>query len=153
MEDVTLTASGVISFAEQLEDSSEEFYEMLAGRFPEDGERLLAFAKESRKNKVVVVRTYQETITDALEACFSFEGLDLRNYAADTVVPEAAGYSEALKVALALEDTAIRFYTEVAEHSESLLATIPRTLKRVARKRSKRKAELQSLLERATGDS
>jgi len=151
MENLMPTASGIISLAQRIEEGSAVFYDELAERFAESKESFLTFAKESRKNKVVVVRTYQETITDALEACFSFEGLDLRDYAVHTTLAAGLSYSEALKLALALEDTAIQFYTAVADRSQSLLATIPRALRRVAQRRSKRKIELESLF-RATGD-
>ena len=140
-----LTASSIISYVQDLEDRSAAFYGDLAKRFEQHGDVFLKAAAESKKNKVAVVRTYQETITDALEACFSFEGLDLASYTVDTALPEDISSGEALEVALALEDAAVRFYVEVAERSQALLATIPRAFRRVARKRSKRKDELQDL--------
>ena len=149
MEELSLTASAIISFVERLEDSSSVFYEGLADRWSENKETFLAFAKEAGKNKTLVVRTYQETITDALEACFSFEGLDLREYTVDTVLAEDASYADALGLAVELEEKASRFYLDVAERSESLLATIPRAFRRVAQKRSQRRLELQSLQDRA----
>jgi hypothetical protein len=45
-----------------------------------------------------------------------------------------------------MEDRACDFYLEVAERSESLLATIPRAFRRVAKKRNKRKARLERML-------
>ena len=51
----------------------------------------------------------------------------------------------AVALAIALEETAIAFYQDVAEASESLLATIPRAFKRVARTRRRRKDKLQAL--------
>ena len=141
-----LTASSIISYTQDLEDRSAAFYSELAKKHEEHRDTFLKFAVESEKNKVAVVRTYQETITDALEACFSFEGLDLAAYTVDTALPEDVSLAEALKVALALEDAAVCFYAEVAERSQALLATIPRAFQRVARKRSKRKENLLALL-------
>ena len=96
MDEQVVTASAVISFVENQEDSSAAFYEQLAARFEELGPKFSAFAKESKKIKVSVVRTYRETITDMLEACFSFEGLNLGGYVVDTTLAEVAGHVEAL---------------------------------------------------------
>lgn len=145
MKDLNVTASAIISFAEELEDSSSKFYEDLAERFAEERGRFLAFAKESKRNKTLVVRTYQETITDALEACFSFEGLDLKEYAVHTTLAEDTSHFDVLGIAIELEEKACKFYSDIAGRSESLLATIPRAFRRVAEKRSKRRLELQSL--------
>lgn len=150
MKASSVTASAIISLAQRIEDSSSVFYEGLAERWGEDKEMFLAFAKEGRKNKTLVTRTYQETITDALEACFSFEGLDLGDYEVETTLAEGAGYSEALGIAIALEEQACKFYLDVAERSESLLATIPMAFRRVAKKRSKR---LQTLRDKAAAGS
>jgi len=153
MGSMDITASAIISFSERLEEKSSAFYEELAERFAEHKEQLLAFAGEGEKNKTQVVRTYQETITDALEACFSFEGLDLGDYEVETTLAEGAGYPEALQLAIALEEKACAFYLDVAERSQPLLATIPGAFKRVARKRDRRKARLEALLGEAATDS
>ncbi|MGQ9494275.1 MAG: hypothetical protein ACUVR2_11025 [Anaerolineae bacterium] len=148
MEDLSVTAATIISFAERLEDTSAKYYEELAERFAEQKEKFLAFAKECRKNKVLVTRTYQETISDALEACFSFEGLGLKDYAVGELSTQDKSYAQALQAAVELEEKAERFYEDVAGRCGSLLATIPRAFQRVAEARSKRKQELQALVER-----
>ena len=147
MENLNVTASAIISFTEKLEDSSSAFYGELAERWAENKEVFLNFVKESGKNKTSIVRTYRETITDALEAGFSFEGLDLRDYAVKTTLAEDADYTDALGIAIELEEKACKFYLDVAERSKSLLATIPRAFKRVAKRRDARKLELQSMLD------
>lgn len=144
------TASAVISFTEKLEDYSSKFYEQLAEIYTENKEIFLAFSKESRKNKVLVIRTYQETITDALEACFAFKGLNLNDYTVETTLTEDTSYSDALKIAVKLEQNASKFYLDIAERSKSLLATIPRAFRKVAERRSNRKLKLKSLLENLT---
>jgi len=149
MEETNITASAVISFTQKLEDRSAEFYEQMAKTFAESEELFLNFTREDRKNKKLVTRTYQETITDALEACFAFEGLRLEHYAIETTLTTSTSYSEALEMAIELEDKACEFYLEVAERSQSLLATIPRAFKRVVKKRSKRKSKLQALRDQA----
>ncbi|MBC8235169.1 hypothetical protein H8E77_36960 [bacterium] len=147
MENLNVTASAIISFTEKLEDSSSAFYGDLAERWSENKETFLNFVKESGKNKTSIVRTYRETITDALEAGFSFEGLHLRDYAVETTLSEDANYTDDLGIAVELEEKACKFYLDVAECSKSLLATIPRAFKRVAKRRDARKLELQSMLD------
>jgi rubrerythrin len=149
MENSTLTASAIMSFAEKLEDDSLAFYQKLAERFDEGQETFLGFVKESKKNKTHLVRTYQETISDALEAMFSFEGLELPEYDLKTAVAEDIGFKEALGIALELEEKASNLYTQIAEQAQSLLATIPRAFSRVAKTRRARKEALQSMLDNA----
>lgn len=144
MTNMNVTAAAVISFAEKLEDDSATFYLGLAERFAE--KRFQGFASDSRKNKVQIVRTYQETVTDALETGFAFKGLDLEAFAANTELEAGITYQQALEQAVALEERAIQFHLDIAERGRSLLATIPGAFKRVAKKRARRKAELESLL-------
>jgi rubrerythrin len=149
-----VTASAIISFAEELEDRSTAFYEQLAEWFSEQQATFLGFAREGGKNKTLVVRTYRETISDALEACFSFEGVDLGAYRARTTgrlddVAESPDYAAALAAAIELEEQAVGFYQDVAKRSQSLMATIPMAFRRVAKTRDKRQRKLQSLLDEA----
>lgn len=149
VSDPVPTASAIISFSGKLEDESSKFYEKLAERFVQNKELFLSFAQESRKSKVLITRTYQETITDALEACFSFKGMRLEDYAAQMVLTEGTGYIDALKEAVELEEKACKFYLDAAECGKSLLATIPRAFKKVADVRNKRKFKITSLLDSA----
>jgi len=149
MEEPKATASAIINFAEKLEDDSSNFYERLAEKFAEMNRVFLSFAEESKKNKVLVTRTYRETITDALEACFSFEGLNLSNYVVKTILTDDTSYSDALRMAIEFEDKASKFYLDVAELSKSLLATIPTAFRKVADRRNSRKQALKSLLDKA----
>ena len=143
------TASAIISLVERLEDNATDFYQKLAQKYPENKETFLSFAEESKKNKVLVVRTYRETITDALEACFSFEGLNPKDYEAKATIGEKTSFPEALRIAIELEDKASKFYVKVAELSKNLLATIPAAFRKVAQKRNNRKQALESLLDKA----
>jgi rubrerythrin len=149
MGNSTLTASAIMSFAEKLEDDSSAFYETLAARFDEGREVFLGFAKESKKNKTHLIRTYQETISDALEAMFSFDGLALSAYDFETALAEDTSFKEALEMALEIEEDAAKLYSQIAEQAQSLLATIPRAFVRVAKKRRARKEILRPMLDRA----
>jgi hypothetical protein len=146
MEDANLTASLVVSFSEKLEDATTEFYETLAHRFAVRSYRFAQAAQDAQKHKIWLVRTYQETISDALEACFCFQGMNLRHHEVDLTLPEDAGLPLALQMAIDLEEKAIAFYQEVAERSQSLLATIPAAFKRVAKRRAARKQQWEGLL-------
>lgn len=148
MEERKMTTSAIISFAERLENESSEFYAKLAEMAKQDKEVFVAFAKEGRKNRNLIVRTYQETISDALEACFSFESLNLNEYSTETAITQETNYLHALEMALDLEQNASKFYTDLAECSTSLLATIPRAFKRVAETRKNRIPKLQEILDR-----
>ena len=150
MEETRATASAIINFAEKLEDDTFNFYQKLGGKFAQNKKEFISFAEESKKNKVLVVRTYRETITDALEACFCFEGLNLNNYAVRASLTVGKSYSDALRTAMELEDKGSKFYADVAELSKSLLATIPGVFRKVAEKRNSRKQVLKSLLDKAT---
>jgi rubrerythrin len=147
VSNVSLTTAAIIRFTEELEDRSSAFYEELTERWPEHKEPFQTYSRDSGKNKGWVIRTYQETISDALEANFCFEGLNLDDYVVRTTLAENTSYADALKRAIALEGMTCAFYREVAKRSESLLATIPMAFKRVAKKRGKRKVILESLLE------
>jgi rubrerythrin len=140
-----ITASAIISFSTDLEARSAAFYQALAERFPEQNAVFGRMAKDCSKSSTQVTRTYQETITDALEAGFSFAGISLADYEADTELPAEADLPQAVGQALALEETAITFYEAVAESSESLLATIPRAFRRVAKTRRRRREKLESM--------
>jgi rubrerythrin len=149
MEDFGVTTAAIIRFSEELEDQSSDFYAELAERWPEHQETFLAFSQDGGKNKTQIVRTYQETISDALEASYSFEGLNLADCKVDTALPAGTSYAADLEAAIALEDKACTFYGDVAERAESLLATIPRVFRRVVKKRSKRRDRLEGMLKEA----
>lgn len=140
-----ITASAIISFSTDLEARSEAFYNAMSARFPEQGATFSGMARDCAKSSTQVTRTYQETITDALEAGFSFAGISLADYEADTGLPPEADLPQAVGQALALEETAIAFYEDVAASSESLLATIPRAFRRVAKTRRRRREKLEAL--------
>lgn len=148
MEEPSATASAIISFAQRLENNSTKFYKELAEMYVQNRETFSAFAEESRKNRVLVTRTYQETISDAIEACFSFGGLNVNDYTVELTLTNYTRYPNALKKAIELEEKAVKFYSDIAERSKSLLATIPRAFRKVAERRDDRKLKLESLLDK-----
>ena len=138
------TASAVISFAKSLEDESAKFYEDLSQRYAEDKDVFLSFAKENRKNLVQIDRAYYGVITDAIESCFSFD-IEPDAYTVETALAEDASYSNALDKAIELEERIVKFYSDAAEQSKSLMADVPRAFMLIAKKRNNRVAKLRSL--------
>ena len=139
------TCSQVISLAKEFENESAKFYEELSRRYPGDADILLSFAGEDGKNIVQIERAYYEVISDAIEGCFAFN-IDPDEYIFKTELPEKIGYSDALGKAIEMEEKIIKFYFDAAEQSGSLMADVPRAFKMVAKKRSNRRPQLESLL-------
>ena len=137
-----VTAAAIISHATALEASSAGFYQTLAGRFPEQGQAFEAFAQACQKSGVQITRTYQETVTDALETGFAFPDLRLDAYALDVDLPDGIDLQGAVVRAVALEETALAFYQDVGPQSASLLASMARAFKRAARVRRRRLEKL-----------
>ncbi len=132
------TASEVISFAKKLEEENAKLYEDLAQRYMEGREILLSFARENRKNMVQIERTYYEVITDAIEGCFSFK-INPDEYTLKT---------DTLNKTVEMEERIIKFYSDAAEQSKSLLADVPRVFTMIAKKRGERKSKLEELLQK-----
>jgi len=126
-----LTASAVMRFLDELEAGGEAYYRALAAHFPGQAAAFERCAAICAKNRVQVARSYQETISDALEAGYAFEGLDLSPYA-DTPEQAPEDLAGTIAQAISLEERAAACYEDVAARSERLLATIPRVLQRAA---------------------
>jgi rubrerythrin len=140
------TASETVSFARELETESAKFYENLAQKYAQGKEIFLSFAKENNKNIVQTERAYFGVISDALEGCFSFKGIDTDNYSIETTLSEGRSYADALNMAVALEEKIVKFYLDAAEVSKSLMADVPQAFERIAKKRNERILKLKSLL-------
>ena len=84
-------------------------------------------------------------ITDAIEGCFSFKGLDTDNYIFNQKVSTDASYSNVLESAIEMEEKIQKFFLDSAEMSKSLLADIHRLFERIAQKRDNRKIQLESI--------
>ena len=126
------------------EQAAEQFYRGLAARLAPQQAVWSRCAQACAKNQVQVARSYQETISDALEVGYTFAGLTLDA----TPVPCAdalADLAAAVEQALALEERAASAYEQVAECAEGLLATIPRTLRRAAEIRRRTAALIAAL--------
>lgn len=139
------TTSAVISFAKELEENSIRYYENLIQKYTQNKEIFLSLIKENKKNIISVQRVYFEVISDALEGCFSFEGLDTDNHKFDSKLPSHIGYTQALKKAGEIEEKTQKYYLNAAEMSKPLMADIPIVFERIAKKRDKRMISLKVL--------
>ncbi len=84
-------------------------------------------------------------ITDAFEGCFAFN-INPEEYLLKAELAEKASDSEALAKAMEIEEKMIRFYSDAAEQSKSLMADVPRAFRMVAKKRGDRQSKLMSLM-------
>jgi hypothetical protein len=139
------TASEGITFAKKLENDSAVFYETLTAQNTKDADVFLSYARENKKNIVQVERAYYGVITDAIEGCFAFN-IDPEEYDLKTAVKDGTEYAGILGQAKEVEKKIIKFYTDAAEQSKSLMADVPRTFMIIARKRGSRLEKLESLL-------
>ncbi len=141
------TCSGAMSFAKELENESAQFYQNLSQTFVKDKEALLSFAKENGEFIIQIERAYYGVITDALEGCFAFH-INPEEYALKTELAEKASYAEVLAKAIEIEEKIIKFYSDAAEQSKSLMADVPRAFRMVAKKRNNRQSTLKALLDK-----
>ncbi len=139
------TCSQIIGFTRELENTSAKFYEALSQKYAKEEDVFLSFVKENKKYLAEVERAYYEVISDAIEGCFAFN-IDPDDYALKTELPEKASYSDALGKAIEMEEKIIKFYSDAAEQSKSLMADVPRAFAMIVKKRGGRVSMLQSLL-------
>ena len=141
------TTSEVISFTRALENESAKFYEDLSQKYAKDEDIFLSFVKENRKNVVQIERAYYGVISDAIEGCFAFD-VEADEYTLDTTLAEQTSYSDALDKAIEIEEKVIKFYSDAAEQSKSLMADVPRAFTIIAKKKKNRIPQLRSLVDK-----
>jgi len=144
-----VTMAAVMSFVTKIEGDSEKFYQEVAGKYPETEETFLSFAKQNKRNEKFIKQTYFGVITDTIEACYSFEGLDTDDYEFDADSDLGSTLTDIAKKALEIEDKIQAFYIRAAELSNSMMADVPRVLRKTAQKREDRKLKLKSILDKA----
>ena len=132
-----------------MEDEITRFYQILATRdtFSRGQQTFHTFAQESQKHKKMILRTYREIVSDALETSFSFVGVKTEDYTLDTDLPPDITYEKALTKAEVIEDLSSKFCMTAGQQSQSLLAGIPQAFQRIAKRKVQRKQILQTLHE------
>ncbi len=137
------TASEVISLAKMLEADSARFYQDLAQESTGSQELFLSFTKENTRNSAQIESAYYGVISDAIEGGYAFD-IDPDQYKFDTIHET---YSKDLAKAVELEEKIVRFYSDAAAQSKSLLADVPRLFTIIARKRGNRISQLKLLID------
>jgi hypothetical protein len=131
------TTSETISFIREYEHLIAGYYDELATRFPERADDFTALAADNRKYFVLLERAYFSVISDAIEGGYAFD-MDPDAYQFDPALAADATLDQAVKQALALEQTSIEFYTLAAEQSAALMADVPQTMKQIVKKKLRR---------------
>ncbi len=134
----------ILNFAETVEQDDMEFYRVASSTAAGEPYRLLfeMFAKEGKKNIALVQRSRRENVTEMiLEPIRDFvrDSYQLRVENADGLDSTAI-----LTAAVALENRAIRYYSDAAEKIRAL-PEVSRALKTLAKKRTQRLGQIENL--------
>ena len=134
----------ILNFAETVEQDDMEFYRVASSTAAGEPYRLLfeMFAKEGKKNIALVQRSRRENVTEMiLEPIRDFvrDSYQLRVENADGLDSTAI-----LTAAVALENRAIRYYSDAAEKIRAL-PEVSRALKTLAKKRTQRLGQVTNL--------
>ncbi len=145
------TTSAFIRFHGELEDKIKEFYESLVviDKYSAGRETFLIFIKENKKHKDMILRTYREVITDALEAAFPLNNLDEVDYEMNTKLTEDVSFRDVIERALLIEEKSYKYCRDVWESTSGLLADIPQAFEWVATRKTRRIRKLESLKEKS----
>lgn len=138
------TASSVINYISKFETDSADFYNRSAVNYSDCGDLFKSLAKENKKFGKRIKKAYYNSVTDALETNFSFQGLQ-----AGVEIPEtesSQSVADQLSVCLKLEKDIQAFYVQAADLSKGLLDDVNRVMQRLAGARDKRRDELSSRL-------
>jgi predicted YcjX-like family ATPase len=139
------TASEGISFAREMEEATAGYYEELAKVFPDHAERFTAYAAANAKFVKNVQRTYYGVITDGIEGCYAFKGIEPDDYVIDVDVGDDIDLATALAKAVKNEETIVAYYKEAAEQSKGVMHDVPHAFLMVVKKKVARIDELKAL--------
>ena len=140
-----LTFSAILSFAIDMEERAEGFYLEIAGREDCRGLKgdLLSLARQNAKHRSRLVDTRRENVTEmVLEP---IRDLDSAAYEIEATLTPDTDCTRALALALEVERKAQSFYSDASEKGKHLLAGVARTFNRLARDKSSRVQQLESL--------
>jgi len=140
------TAAQVVRVAQEVEEKSYRFYERLSTEYPEKKEVFLSLAKENRRNKLWIQRSYNEAVSDVFETGFCSGGLTVDAKLIRNTVAEVHSWQVAVEKALKMEEEIQTFYQNTANRLQSFLAGVSRTLGIIARRREKRLERIRALL-------
>lgn len=134
----------ILNFAEKVEQDDMEFYRQASSSAAAEPYRLLfeMFFREGKKNISLVQRTRRENVTEMiLEPIRDFVRDSYQQTIGDV---DGMDLPAILSSVDAIENRAIRYYTDAAEKI-SALPEVSRALKTLAKKRTKRLAQVKNL--------
>ena len=139
------TAGAFIRFHGEIEDKIIDFYKNLAidERYSEGRDTFSDFSKENQKHKEMILRTYREVITDALEAAFPLRSLDEADYEINTKLTGDMNLQDVIKRAIEIEEKSQKYCVDAGESTSGLLADIPQAFEWVARRKTRRIQKLK----------
>ena len=136
------TTSQLIALHGGLEDRLAEILRAQAQLHPEAAGVLSRLADEDIQHKEMILKVYREGVTDAFEVGFLSKPMDEDEY---TVREPKGSLGSAIKTILLNEDTVARFCKEAAKDANQLIPSLPQTFLRLAKRKEKRRALLESL--------
>ena len=137
------TTSQLISLHAKLEEEAAGKLRALAQRHLGAAEALNKLADENMQHRDTVTRVYREGVTDAFEVGYLSQPLNEGDY---TVKELKGPLKEAIRTAILNEDTVMRFCMDASKDTNQLIPSLPQTFQRLAKRKEKRKALLESLV-------
>ena len=131
------TTSQLLSHHQAIEEKQSETYSMLAEKYPQHADLFNGLARDSRRHMDMAQRAYREGVTDAFEVGFLADPIDPDGYV--LITPEG-DLSAVVETMIDNEETVIRFCSDAALNSSTLLPDVPETFMRLV-KRKKRSIE------------
>jgi rubrerythrin len=140
---VLKTTSQVISKHSNLEEKQAKNYEHMAETFPNYDSLFKKLAKENQKHVKMVLRAYQEGITDAYEVGFLAEPLNPDDYLLRPILGK--DIKDSVEKLIDNEKKLIKFYLDTSMGTSKLLPSIPETFEYLISRKNKRIDTLEKI--------
>jgi rubrerythrin len=140
---VLKTTSQVISKHSNLEEKQAKNYEHMAETFPNYDGLFKIFVKENQKHVKMVLRVYQEGVTDAYEVGFLAEPLNVDDYLLHSILGK--DIKESVEKLIHNEKKLIKFYSDISKGTSKLLPSLPETFEYLISRKNKRIDRLEKI--------
>jgi rubrerythrin len=140
---VLKTTSQVIRKHSNLEEEQAKNYEHMARTFPNYGGLFKKLAKENQKHVKMVLRAYQEGITDAYEVGFLAKPLNPDEYLIQPILGK--DIKDSIEKLIDNEKKVIKFYIDTSKGTSKLLPSIPETFEYLISRKNKRIDKLEKI--------
>jgi rubrerythrin len=133
--------SSVIRYSLYLEEACVDFYEKAAQLKADAADTLQTLAESHRKRITLLEDTRQEKLNEMILEPIT--GVDREAYLPDVELKESA--AEVLQKAIALEENAKKFYTDLTEAAKELSREASKVYKQMAKENGKMIKKLEDL--------